>query len=79
MKKHSFIALLVGLMALPFASAKADTVVEGQSTEGKDFWLTFMQADQNDVSDTDESKMITLQLSISAKEAGMVTIAYRMY
>ena len=52
MKKQLFNALLCCFLAIPFISSWADTVVDGQSTEGKDFWVTFMQADQNDVSDT---------------------------
>lgn len=52
--------------------AKADTVVEGQSTEGKDFWVTFMRADQNDHSDASD-KAVTLALTVSAKEECDVT------
>jgi len=44
------------------------TVEEGQSTEGKDFWVTFMQADQ------DPNNELTLSLSISSREDCQVTI-----
>ena len=72
MKKHSFWTLLICLVTLPIASAKAATVVDGQSTEGKDFWVTFMRADQNDHSDA-EDKAVTLALTVSAKEECDVT------
>ncbi len=72
MKKQLFNALLVCLM-VPFAGLQAQsTVQDGQSTEGKDFWVTFMQADQNDHSDADD-KAITLALTVSAKEECDVT------
>ena len=71
--KKSFVHVLLGvLLALPVVSAIADTVFEGQSTEGKDFWVTFMQADQNDHSDNDD-KAVTLALTVSAKEECDVT------
>ena len=72
MKKQLFYALLGCLVLTSFSSVKADTVVDGQSTEGKDFWVTFMQADQNDHSD-DADEAITLALTVSAKEACEVT------
>ena len=69
MKKQLFNALLCCLLMVPFAGAEAQsTVVEGQSTEGKDFWVTFMQADQGD-------NDLILQLSISAREDCQVTIS----
>ena len=69
MKKQVLTTLLCCLMALPFMSVKADTVVEGQSTEGKDFWVTFMQADQ------DPNNDLALSLSISSREDCQVTIS----
>lgn len=73
MKKQTFIALLCGLLWVPFVGTKAQsTVAEGQSTEGKDFWVTFMRADQNDHSDADD-KAVTLALTVSAKEECDVT------
>ena len=69
MKKQTFIALLCGLLWVPFMGTKAQsTVAEGQSTEGKDFWVTFMQADQ------DDNNSLQLQLSISSREDCNVTI-----
>lgn len=68
MKKQLFYSLLCFLMA-PLMQMKAQsTVVEGQSTEGKDFWVTFMQADQ------DPNNDLTLSLSISSREDCQVTI-----
>jgi len=67
MRKHLFYALLFSLTLLPLGKATADTVVEGQSTEGKDFWVTFLMADQG-------SNDLVLQLSISARENCQVTI-----
>ena len=69
MKKQLFNVLLCYLIWLPFMGAKAQsTVVEGQSTEGKDFWVTFMQADQG-------SNALILQLSISARKNCQVVIS----
>lgn len=69
MRKQLFYALLCCLLMVPFVGAEAQsTVVEGQSTEGKDFWVTFMQADQGD-------NDLILQLSISAREDCQVTIS----
>ena len=67
MKKQLFNALLIGLLAMPAISTRADVVDEGQTTEGKDFWVTFMRADQNDHSDASD-KAVTLALTVSAKE-----------
>ena len=72
MKKQLFKALLFCLLAMPAMSIRADVIDEGQSTEGKDFWVTFMQADQNDHSDASD-KAITLALTVSAKEECDVT------
>lgn len=69
MRKQLFNALLCCLLMVPFVGAEAQsTVVEGQSTEGKDFWVTFMQADQ------DPNNDLTLSLSISSRENCEVTI-----
>ena len=69
MKKHLFYSLFCCLVFLPGIGLKAQsTVVEGQSTEGKDFWVTFMQADQ------DPNNDLTLSLSISSREDCEVTI-----
>ena len=69
MKKQLFNVLLCGIVFLPFIGAKAQsTVVDGQSTEGKDFWVTFMQADQ------DDNNSLQLSLSISSREDCQVTI-----
>ena len=69
MKKQLLNLLLIWLLTTLSVGAKADTVVEGQSTEGKDFWVTFMQADQ------DDNNSLQLQLSISSREDCSVTIA----
>ena len=68
MKKQLFNALLIGLLAMPAISTRADVIDEGQTTEGKDFWVTFMQADQDPKND------LTLSLSISSREDCQVTI-----
>jgi len=68
MKKQLFNALLIGLLAMPAISTRADVIDEGQTTEGKDFWVTFMQADQ------DPNNDLTLSLSISSREDCQVTI-----
>lgn len=68
MKKQLFKALLFCLLAMPAMSIRADVIEEGQSTEGKDFWVTFMQADQ------DPNNDLTLSLSISSREDCQVTI-----
>jgi len=68
MKKQLFSTLLCCLM-LPWTGIHAQsTVAEGQSTEGKDFWVTFMQADQ------DPNNTLVLSLSISSREDCQVTI-----
>ena len=72
MKKQLFNALLCCLLMVPFTSAMADKIDEGQSTEGKDFWVTFMRADQNDHSDASD-KAVTLALTVSAKKECDVT------
>lgn len=69
MRKHFFSSLFCGLMMIPCFGHAQSTVVEGQSTEGKDFWVTFMQADQ------DPNNDLTLSLSISSREDCQVTIS----
>ena len=68
MKKQLLNALLFCLLVVPAMSTRAAVVDEGQSTEGKDFWVTFLKADQ------DANNNGSLQLSISAREACNVTI-----
>ena len=69
MKKQLFFTLLCCLvMASPMSIHAQSTVAEGQSTEGKDFWVTFLQADQ------DDNNSLQLQLSISSREDCSVTI-----
>lgn len=63
MKKQLFNALLFCLMAVPFMGAQAQSVLdEGQSTEGKDFWVTFLQADQGN-----SNNGFKLSVSISSR------------
>ena len=69
MRKHLFFGILFCLSAMPFMRIMAETIVDGQSTEGKDFWVTFMQADQ------DPNNDLTLSLSISSRENCQVTIS----
>ncbi len=60
--KHSFfLALLLALLSLP-------TILFAQTTEGTDFWVTFMQADQGD-------NRMFLELSISSRSNCDVTIS----
>ena len=69
MRKQLFKSLLCCLLMVPFVGAEAQsTVQDGQSTEGKDFWVTFMQADQ------DPNNTLVLSLSISSRENCQVTI-----
>lgn len=70
MKKQLFSILLCSLLAGSYTGVLAQsTVQDGQSTEGKDFWVTFMQADQ------DPNNDLTLSLSISSREDCQVTIS----
>lgn len=68
MKKTLFYALLGCLLMTQTSVQAQSTVQEGQSTEGTDFWVTFMQADQG-------SNDLILQLSISSREDCQVTIS----
>ena len=65
MKKQLFNVLLCCLLVVPFVGIMAD---EGQSTEGTDFWVTFLKADQ------DANNDITLSLTISARDTSKVVI-----
>lgn len=69
MRKLFFLSLLCATMMVSFMAHAQSTVVDGQSTEGKDFWVTFMQADQ------DPNNDLILSLSISSRENCQVTIA----
>jgi hypothetical protein len=70
MKRTHLIAFLCCLLTVSAMRVAAQsTVQEGQSTEGKDFWVTFLQADQ------DANNSLTLSLSISSRKACKVTIS----
>lgn len=71
MKNHFLLPLLLlAAVLLPWQQMQAqETAVEGQSTEGKDFWVTFLQADQ------DANNTLQLQLSISSRTNANVTIS----
>ncbi|MBR4705539.1 MAG: hypothetical protein IKP02_08110 [Paludibacteraceae bacterium] len=62
MKKHLKLALLVAL----FASYCIPSRAQAPTTEGQDFWVTFLRAADDDPTE--------LKLTISAKEACIVTI-----
>jgi len=68
MRKQLFYVLFSCLLAVPFMSTMADTIDEGQSTEGTDFWVTFLQADQGGSS-------FSLDLAISSRHHCQVTIS----
>ena len=63
MKKHLKLALLVAL----FASYCIPSWAQAPSTEGQDFWVTFLQWNQ-DVSKDEDKKSRELKLTISAVE-----------
>lgn len=67
MKKQLYCAFLFCIAALPVMTLSAQTS-GGQSTEGKDFWVTFLQADQ------DPNNTLKLSLSISSRSDCEVTI-----
>ena len=52
---------LLSLLIIPTRLFAQETAADGQSTEGKDFWVTFLQADQ------DDNNPLQLQLSISSR------------
>ena len=62
MKKQLFNVLLCCLMVVPFVGIKAGTIDGGQSTEGTDFWVTFLQADQGN-----SNNGFKLSVSISSR------------
>ncbi len=67
MKKTLFITRLAIVGVVLFFSVTASYA---QTTEGKDFWVTFLQADQ----DKDNNNELSLSLSVSSREACTVTI-----
>ena len=78
MKKQLLNALLFCLLVVPAMSTQAAVVDEGQSTEGKDFWVTFMQADQRTSDDGDwdgNYNTLKLSLSISSREDCQVVVS----
>ena len=71
-----FSFMLIGAL-LSSQGVKADGIAAGQSTEGKDFWVTFMQADQHTSDDGDwvsNYNRLILSLSVSAREDCDVTV-----
>ena len=77
MKKQLYRAFLFCIAAMPVMPLQAQTS-GGQSTEGKDFWVTFLQADQHPSDDGDfdgNYNTLKLSLSISSRSDGEVTIA----
>ena len=68
MKKQLYCAFLFCIAALSAMPLSAQTS-DGQSTEGKDFWVTFLQADQ------DPNNALTLSLSISSRQDCKVTLS----
>lgn len=71
MRKQLFNVLLSCLLVVPFMSTKAAAIDEGQSTEGKDFWVTFLQADQGN-----SNNGFKLSLSISSRSNCKVYFHY---
>ena len=61
MKTFRFLTLCLGLLIAGNAFC--------QTTEGKDFWVTFLQADQ------DDNNTLTLSLSVSSRSDCVVTIS----
>ncbi len=69
MKKQIFYSLFIsGLLSLISINTLHAQSSDGQTTEGRDFWVTFLQADQ------DDNNTLTLSLSISSRENCEVTI-----
>ena len=67
--KYAKIAFCLGmLLSLSTPAVMADST-SGQSTEGRDFWVTFLQADQ------DPNNTLVLSLSISSRTDCQVTIS----
>ena len=68
--KKTLLHLVLCCLLMSSAYIKAQSMVDaGQTTEGKDFWVTFMQADQ------DPNNTLILSLSISARKDCQVTIS----
>ena len=61
MKTVRILTLCLGILVAGHAMA--------QTTEGKDFWVTFLQADQ------DDNNTLTLSLSISSRSNCVVTVS----
>lgn len=61
LKNTIFLALML-LVSVP-------TLISAQTTEGKDFWVTFMQADQ------DDNNQLSLSLTISSRYDCSVTVS----
>ena len=77
MKKQLFIGLILAAATLlPNALRAQSTVDAGQSTEGKEFYVTFLQGDADDSGSTDGGalKRFKLSLSISARQDAEVKI-----
>ncbi|MCM1035693.1 MAG: T9SS type A sorting domain-containing protein [Paludibacter sp.] len=71
-KFHRIATTIACVCCLLFTThLSAQTSSGGQSTEGTDFWVTFLRADSHDSDD----KPITLSVSISAREACSVTLS----
>ncbi len=69
MKKQIFYSLVIsGLLSLIGTNSLLAQSSSGQSTEGRDFWVTFLQADQ------DDNNTLTLSLSVSSRQDCEVTI-----
>lgn len=76
MRKQILRAVFCSLLLIPATGIHAQSTVQnGQSTEGKDFWVTFLQADHLDGDD----KSIQLSLTFSSRETCDVTIANPYY
>ena len=77
MKKTLLYTMLCCLLMLPMYLKAQSTVDAGQSTEGKDFWVTFLQADQRTSSSGDlgSYNSLHLSLSISSRKNCQVTIS----
>jgi len=81
MKKQVFSVFAAALLMIPFMGAKADTVDEGQSTSGTEFYVTFLQGDSDDSGKTDAGalKRFILSLTITASEDANVKIENPYY
>ncbi|MGM9836878.1 MAG: IgGFc-binding protein [Paludibacteraceae bacterium] len=66
---HLHCALLAGVCLFPVFASAQTVSTEGTSTEGKDFYITFLQADQ------DPNNELQLSLSISSRTDCEVTIS----